>query len=438
MQLNSDFILAIVKLAATFGVMLILLQMKWKLWQAIMTGCLMVGLMAFMGGIPLKDILLVPLSPLQDEGFLLMQLMIFGIMLLSALQGVTGQSQRLVDALDRYIRWPRLRLVIFPALVGFLPMPGGALFSCPMLDAAAHGLEISPKRKTLINYWFRHIWETTWPLYPGFILVCSMVGIPLQALMVRTFPLVFLSIVIGWLFFIRDIKIPGNKISEEQRPPATHPLLDVFYESLPITVTIFGAAAFSALFNALAPALPSQVAFVCSLALGNLIAFVQGRRHASFSLGGQLLNKRTFALMTLIYVIFIFKDMIGVSGIVADMSHTGGSPVIVGLMFIILPLICGMLTGVMVGYVGAAFPILLGIIAEGGLEAYTLPLIVLGISAGQIGQLATPLHVCVVVTCEYYKVHFSEIWRSLIKPLALLLCGGLIWVGVLFALKAQF
>lgn len=438
MQPSSDFIWAIIKLMGTFGVMLLLLQLKFKLWQAIMTGCVIVSVMAFAAGAPIKEILLVPLSPLQDEGFLLMQLMIFGIMLLSALQGVTGQSQRLVDALDRYIRWPRLRLVIFPALVGFLPMPGGALFSCPMLDAAAHGLDISPKRKTLINYWFRHIWETTWPLYPGFILACSMVNIPLQALMARTFPLVLLSISIGWFFFIRDIKVPEAPPAEDYTAQENHPLRAVLYESLPISVTIFGAAVFSAIFRALAPGLPSQVAFACSLALGNLIAFAQGRRHAAFSLRGQLFNKRTFTMMMLIYVIFIFKDMIAVSGIVADMSHAGGSVVIIGIIFIILPMICAMLTGVMVGYVGASFPILLGIIAESGLEAYTLPLVVMAISAGQIGQLVTPLHICIVVTCEYYKVHFSEIWRSLIKPLALLLCGGMMWVGMLFAMKAQF
>lgn len=441
MPLNTDFTLALAKLLLTFAVMLLLLRLKWKLWQAILTGCALVAGLALAAGVEPGEIALAPLGPLQDEGFLLMQVMIFGIMLLSGLQGATGQSRRLVEGLDRYLRWPRLRLVVFPALVGFLPMPGGALFSCPMLDAAAHGLEVSPERKTLINYWFRHIWETTWPLYPGFILVCSMVDVPLYALMRYTFPLVFLSILIGWFFFIRDIKIPDQPRPAEaapDSPPTRHPLLAVLYEFLPILITILGAGVFGVIFGKFAPALPSQVAFVCSLALANLTAFLQGRGRLGEPLAGLLLNRRSLSLMLLIYVIFVFKDMIGISGIVTDMSHAGNSAIAIGLIFVILPLACGMLTGVMVGYVGAAFPILLGIIGEGGLEAYTLPLVVLAISGGQIGQLATPLHICAVVTCEYYRVNFSDIWRDLMRPLAVLLAGGILWVAVLFALGARF
>lgn len=440
MPLNSDFILALAKLFATFAVMLALLRLHLRLWQAIMAGCAMVAGMALYAGIAPAEIIRTPLSPLKDEGFLLMQVMVFGIMFLSGLQDATGQSRRLVDAMDRYLRWPRLRLVVFPAMVGFLPMPGGALFSCPMLEAAAQGLDLPPQRKAMINYWFRHIWETTWPLYPGFILVCSMVNIPFSTLMRYTFPLVLLSILIGYFFFIRDIKIPDNP-ADAANLRGQHqgsPLRRVLYESLPILITILGAGVFGLIIGKLAPEWPSQVAFVFSLSVANIIAWLQGRRHMNGTLGSLVLNKRTFGLLLLIYVIFIFKDMIGVSGIVSDMSHAGGSLVAVGLIFVLLPMACGMLTGLMVGYVGASFPILLGIIAEGGLQDYTLPLVVLAIAGGQIGQLSTPLHVCVVVTCEYFRVHFSDIWRNLLRPLAWLLCGGVLWVGVLFALNARF
>lgn len=444
MPLNTEFLIALAKLAATFTLMLVLLRLKLRLWQAIMAGCIMIAGMALYSGASPAEIIRTPVSPLQDEGFLLMEVMIFGIMLLSGIQEATGQSHRLVEAMERYLRWPRLRLVVFPALVGFLPMPGGALFSCPMLDAATHGLDISPERKSLINYWFRHIWETTWPLYPGFVLACSLVDIPLYTLMPYTFPLVILSISIGWFFFIRDIKIPEKTVPESAAPETgagarpKRSLRAILYESLPILITIFGAAAFGVIIGRLAPEWPSQAAFVCSLAVANLTAWLQGRRHMSASLRKIVLNKRSFGLVFLIYIIFVFKDMIGASGIVTAMSHAGGSLLAVGAIFILLPLACAMLTGVMVGYVGASFPILLGIIAEGGLEQYTLPLVVLAISSGQIGQLGTPLHVCIAVTCEYYRVHFSDIWRDMMRPLALLLAGGLLWVGTLFALGASF
>lgn len=438
MQLpDLDFFISLGKLVFIFASMLVMLRFKCQLWQAIMAGCALAAGIALLTGAEPLSIALVPVEPFRDSNFLLMQVMIFGIMLLSGLQVASGQNQRLVEALDRYLRWPRLRLVIFPALVGLLPMPGGALFSCPMLDAAAHGLDLSPKRKTLINYWFRHIWETAWPLYPGFILVCQLVNIPISALMRYTFPLVLFSIAIGWVFFIRNIQVPPAPPREEQNG-AAHPLFAALYESLPISITILGAAIFGVILSKAAPSVPSQAAFIFSLGVAVLVAFLQGRGRFSAPLAGLVLNRRTLGMMLLIYMIFVFKDMVGASGIISGISHAGSSFAAIALLCILLPLICGMLTGVMVGYVGAAFPIILAIIAEAGLEAYAVPLIILGISSGQIGQLATPLHICIVVTCEYYKIHFNDIWRAMLRPLACLLMAGLLWVGLLFGIGARF
>lgn len=435
--MNAEFAWAIAKLLATFACILALLRLKLPLWLAICAGCLLVAGMALFKGVPLTEVLTAPLLPLKDSGFIFMELMIFGILLLSGLLGATGQSRRLVDALDRYLRWPRLRLIVFPALVGLLPMPGGALFSCPMLDAAAHGLGIDPKRKTLINYWFRHIWETTWPLYPGFILACSLVGVAPYSLMAYTFPLVFLSIGIGWLFFMRDIELPASAVAPAAAP-SQRPLRTLLYESLPIVITILGAIALGLVLGVIAPKLPSQLAFLVALALANLTALWQGRGRLGIPLSSLVLNRRTLAMLLLVYVIFVFKDMIAVSGIVGEMRHVGGNFALLLALVIVLPMICGMLTGVMVGYVGAAFPIFLGILTEGGLEAYLAPLTVLGIACGQIGQLATPLHVCLVVTCEYYKVSFGDIIGKLLPPLCLLFGGGLLWVAFLFAVGARF
>lgn len=436
MLLNSTFLIAAGKLALVFALILGLLRLKLKLWQAILAGCTLVGIFSFCAGVAPLEIVLMPLHSMSDTGFVLMEVMIFGIMLLSGVQGATGQSQRLVEALDCYLKWPRLRLAVFPALVGLLPMPGGALFSCPMLDAAAHGVKISPERKSLVNHWFRHIWETTWPLYPGFILVCSLVDVPLYALMKFTFPLMLISIVVGWLFFLKDIEI--NEQDNSTSIPGAHQLRTVFYEALPLLITLGGAVLFGWFIKLMHPEAPSQAAFIISLSLANLAAIWQGRKHFSTSLLGLVLNRRTFGMMALVYVIFLFKDMIGISGIVSEMSHAGSSVAAIAFIFIFLPMICGMVTGIMVGYVGASFPILLGIISEAGLEAYTLPLVVLGIVGGQAGQLVTPLHICIVLTCEYYKVHFSLIWRKMLRPLICFVLGGILWVGALFLLKVHF
>ena len=167
---------AFIILFAAFGSILLLLRLRVALWKAIFAGC---AVLVLLTGMPAAEWLRLPLVSAVQVDFLAMIAMLFGIMVLSGVQGASGQSQRLVQSLERCVSNPRVRLVIFPALVGFLPMPGGALFSCPMLEEAAHGMSLSPARKALINYWFRHIWEVSWPLYPGYILASSLLGISL-------------------------------------------------------------------------------------------------------------------------------------------------------------------------------------------------------------------------------------------------------------------
>ncbi len=79
-------------------------------------------------------------------------------------------------------------------------MPGGAIFSAPMIQEAASGLDVSGRDKVVINYWFRHVWELTWPLYPGMILAASLCGMSIFEYIGYTFP--ELLPVSGWVVFL--------------------------------------------------------------------------------------------------------------------------------------------------------------------------------------------------------------------------------------------
>ena len=85
----------------------------------------------------------------------------------------TGRMERTVNALKNWLKSKRMLLAGLPALVGLLPMPAGALFSAPMVASVDSKEELDPQHKAAINYWFRHIWEYWWPLYPGVIIAMS-------------------------------------------------------------------------------------------------------------------------------------------------------------------------------------------------------------------------------------------------------------------------
>jgi integral membrane protein (TIGR00529 family) len=425
--------LALGKLLLVFGGMLFLLRLRWQLWKVVFCAC---GLLALLSGLPPREWIALPVDTAFQSDFLAMMAMVFGIILLSGVQDATGQSRRLVGALSRCIRSPRVRLVFFPALVGLLPMPGGALYSCPMLDDAAQGMNVDARQKTLINYWFRHIWEISWPLYPGYVLISSLLDISLTVLLRYTFPIVICSFVTGWIFFIRGITPGGENVS----PPAEFSRGApgaALYEALPLIVTLIGAIPAGIVLGRALPGLPPAFSFILSIACGLAVALFQGRGKRDRSLSALILNAAMGRLALLLYAIFLFKNLIIRSGMIALLGQTGGGTPVILLLFLLLPFAGGMLTGVMVGFVGVSFPILLGLLAQSGLQEYLLPLVIAAAVAGNIGQLFTPLHACLALTCEYFRISFSDIWRSLAPPLAVQLSAGIAWCLLLAAMGVR-
>ena len=449
--------LAAGKLIAVFALLALLLRLRVNIGLCILSGALAVALLT---GISPSEWPLLIAEPLTRPDFLLLCSMIFFILLLSAVQDATGQSRKLVDGLKLYLDKPRLRLVIFPALVGLLPMPGGALFSCPMIEAAAKDMRVNNEKKGLINYWFRHIWETAWPLYPGYALVCTLVGISLAELWKYTFPMVFLAFGLGWFYYMRDIppsSLPNDDCCRTEGNDTTHQgeslskawtdsditakdetLAQVLMHALPIGVTLAGAVFFALLLGYQAPGIPGQVSFSLSLLCAISTALWQGHMRPDKHLFRLAFSRNTGRIMLLLASIYIFKEVIGSGGLVRDLSTFGDSSLFILLSFIIIPFISGMLTGVMVGYVGVCFPILLAILDHSPLKEYLLPLVVLAIIAGNCGQLVSPLHVCLVVTCEFFNARLPGVWPSLVLPTFCLFLGGLVWVLMLAAFHLHF
>ena len=76
------------------------------------------------------------------------------VFVLSIVMKLAGGLDVLVEAAGALIRNRRARLASLPALVGLLPMPGGAVVSAPLVDQTRCDVELGARDKNLINYWF--------------------------------------------------------------------------------------------------------------------------------------------------------------------------------------------------------------------------------------------------------------------------------------------
>ena len=72
----------------------------------------------------------------------------FFIMVLSILYKETGLVNTLTSSLGGFIKNSKLMVSLLPAVIGLLPVAGGALMSAPMVEAEADKLGLDETKKT--------------------------------------------------------------------------------------------------------------------------------------------------------------------------------------------------------------------------------------------------------------------------------------------------
>lgn len=425
-------LLPLAKVLLAFGVMLAGLRLRQPLWLSVFLGGFVLA-MAF--HMPLTQWATVAaLSVFQRETVFLVLILTL-ILFLSEVLEKSGQTRRLMQAATGFLADPKLRLAFFPALVGFLPMPGGAVFSAPLVRDMADGLGLKRRDTALVNYWFRHLWELCWPLYPGIILTSSLAGVPLGRLILYTSPCLILCVLLGWRFVMRPAV--AHLRAEKPEPGHARPERDLraaLWHGLPMLIAICCGLGFELGMSALAPGLPFELGIMAALCLAICSALVQNRVGPGF-VAGVLADRELYRLVALVVSVLVFKDVLQTSGAVEQLAQAASGPGALFALTLGLPLLVGLISGITVAFVGATFPIILGVLhnlgAATGVEIPLLPYLTLGLFAGFVGVMISPLHVCFILSCQFFGVDLASAWRRLLAPCALLLAFGIVWFFVL-------
>lgn len=416
--------LPLAKVLGAFGVMLLGLRLRRPLWLSVLAGSFVLAL--FFGLAPLGWLKVSALSMIQRETCLLVLILAL-ILFLSEVLEKSGQTVRLMQAASGFLRNPRLRLAFFPALVGFLPMPGGAVFSAPLVRDMADELGLARRDTALVNYWFRHLWELCWPLYPGIILTASLAGVPLTRLIIYTLPCIGLCMLLGWVFIMRPAVAHLGGASAQAGPRDIRAALT---HGLPMLVAIIGGLGLEVGMTAFAPDWPFELGIMAALSLAILCALVQNRVGPRF-VAGVLAKAELYQLVALVVSILMFKDVLQASGAVDELSRLASGPGALFALTLCLPFLVGVISGITVAFVGSTFPIILGIIGATGSGDQLMPHLVLGLFAGFTGVMVSPLHVCFILSCQFFGADLGQAWRRLILPCGLLLACGMGWFFVL-------
>lgn len=417
------------KVFFAFGVMLAGLRFRQPLWLSVFAGGLVLGLMFHM---PLPQLAKVAALALFQRETVFLVLILALILFLSEVLEKSGQTKRLMQAATGFLADPKLRLAFFPALVGFLPMPGGAVFSAPLVRDMADGLGLQRRDTALVNYWFRHLWELCWPLYPGIILTSSLSGVPLARLIIYTSPCILLCVILGWWFIMR----PAVAHLKGAQPQSDTPrdVRAALWHGLPMLIAICCGLGFEMAMTVLAPGMPFEFGIMAALLLAIICALIQNRVGPGF-VAGVLTDRELYRLIALVVSVLVFKEVLEASGAVKQLAHVASDPSALFALTLCLPLLVGLISGISVAFVGATFPIILGVLHNIGAADQVLPYLTLGLFAGFTGVMVSPLHVCFIMSCQFFGVDLAPTWRRLLLPCGLLLASGIVWFFVLLRLN---
>lgn len=415
----------IIKILGTLTLILVLNRLLKNLIVSVFIGILT---LAILSGHPLTAALNIAWTRFSSVDNIFLLIVIFQVICLSEQMSKTGTMKDLVQTVQGRLT-KRGAIAALPALIGFLPMPGGALFSAPLVDDCDPSGNISPQLKTKINYWFRHVWEYWWPLYSGVLLAMDITGLKVWEFMLFGVPLSCFACLAGYLFFLKKIKNnPPVPSPGRERP---NPGRQSFFRLvLPIIVVIIVYLFFQIVFPGIAGLNRYLPLF---LGLIGAMLILQIQRPLPWHLWKNFLRqKKTFTLLGLVAMIQIYGAFIEarlpdgtlLAGRIHSELDAFGIPPVVLIM--IIPFISALASGLAIGFVGASFPVILSLLGENPEFNTVLSTTALAYSFGFSGMILSPVHICLIVTNEYFHTRMFPTLRRLLAPLSLTLIGGIL------------
>jgi len=398
----------LVKIGIVFAVIIVLMYRKISLWLSLLLATFLLGIIFRM---PITRISMDIASSIVDTKTLFLIGAFVSILFFSNLLKETGRMNQILEGFRSTLKDIRLVIGLLPAIIGLMPIGGGALVSAPMVVEGSDELKLTPERRTFINYWFRHLWEYVLPTYPALVLAASLIGIPVRKLCWLNLPLtpaaILSGVIVGYWGVSRSTKAYEN-LSEKTA-------IWILLKNLaPLLFALILVVGFKV-----------ELVYAFGITIAGMILF--------FRIGRQNILKgfkESIGIELLLTVAFVmgFKKVLESSQAIPAVSEALSSfGIPLWLIAMLVPLLVGVMTGVTIAPIGIGFPILIPLLQTHPDFLYYM---MLAFAGGICGVLLSPLHLCLVLTKEYFRADWRGVYRLIWFPVASILIAGLVWVAL--------
>jgi integral membrane protein (TIGR00529 family) len=397
---------------ALFSIAVVLIVMLGSIWRkmsldmTILLGVIMTSLLfGRIGSLPADF-----MQTIGEQQTISLMLLVYLVFFLTGFMTHAGIMKRVVESLENMIADPRAIIAFIPMVIGFIPVLSGAVISAPFADEIGERTRLSKERRHVINYWFRHISEYVNPIYPGVILTCGLMGISFYTFLIANVPVMAVYALIGLGLFI----LPMHKPRTAQKRLRLKDVITVVRGLSPILLAVTLPVAFGL-------GLPQ------ALAVAIVLAIILNHK-AGINLVKIGTESLKIDILGLVLLVMLFSTVLDNTNATTQISN---SLLALGIpptaLLISIPMLVGFLTGLTIGFVGLTFPILMPLLAPGGVA--NLPYVTLAYVSGYIGLLISPMHLCFSVTQKYFGADLRKSYGILLPPLAATLVWMLIYVS---------
>jgi integral membrane protein (TIGR00529 family) len=369
---------------------------------ALFCGSIILGIFT----IPALRIVQIFIFTVTDLPVILLAFVVFFIPMIGGIMRESGQMDNIVQNLRI---GKRGIMAVSPAIMGLLPMPGGALFSAPIMEKSGEGVDND--LKVAINIWYRHLLILIYPLSSDLIATTKIAGLSIYNAILYLFPTLIIATILGQIFLLNRVR---GDISYEKSFSAKNLLIPLFI--------ILIAPVLDFIFRLVGLFPVKEFGTLIGVATGFILSLIYSP--AKINLTKVFNQMKPYKFSLIIIGIFFFLNVFKISGIDKLIAAIPFPP-------LILCIIGGFILGIGTGRVllpsSIIFPIFL---ISGNVTLIDFGLIYTSIF---FGYVISPVHPCISVTCEYFSTNLKGAIKLMFVP-AMIIFAVILSLGIIRSL----
>lgn len=387
----------LLKLAGVFCVMILVLWRKKPLSWAVAAAALAVWLLFWM---PARTFAAALVRGAVRWDTIQLLLVLYLITFLQRMLEKRGCLTSAKDALDGLFNCRRVDASAAPALLGMLPAVGTVLICGDIVRQSTDGF-LKTEEQACVTSYYRHVSELFFPTYTSILIAVDLSAgkVSVGGFTLAMLPMLAVLMAIGWLFYLR--RIPKDAGFFAGRPKAFY--WKLLLRSLwTIIFTVILIVAFG---------VPVHIAVLACIVCNLLVGRFGWKELRPF-----FASAFEARLMISTLLIMMFKEVLAAAGVISALPAFFSSlPVPPFLVFALIFFFGSVAAGsqaIIVLCMGMA----MAAAAQGGLALFVL-LMCMAYAAMQL----SPVHVCLAVCAEDYRISLGTLIRKTV-PLVGVFC----------------